>query len=671
MEDPVQPLFTTTPLCRPGAGISPTPADESSPWPVSTCPATMSKNGSSSQPTSAYPSMPSSPTGGSICFAKVPIPVPSSTTVSTDSEATSDWQSEAFTRSGAQSPSLISTLFACQPRPNSQSYCHSQSQTQSQTQSGMSRTRPTAGSSSSSPSHPAPSTPGRCTKPILRRDTTTTSASEDCREYSYRFSGYDLKMPKVSTLDGQRADAQAGTQAQMAPTPPVLKKRHSALTFAIASPRVKINPAVPSSRSTSVSPASSYARTRASPPPALQMPAWSTICTEEAEEEEDDDYDEEEDEDEGGYCESPLPIPGHESDSDEGYQEDEEGGFTSDEEEADGQIGFQRPGTFTGPRLKHRPEWAPAHWASSTHVLNGGNASTPKRRATTFDTVLSYPTSTDDCEPGVGAYTAGPGEFSGLRGRKTSIAIVANTKPSTSSCTRHRSPPPPRTASAGVVAPPAARSPSAADLCRRRGSASAGGSTMLYAKRGWKSDDSAFFSAACGLPSVSRRPTAPAAMYESQVFQLPSAGTGPSVDPAHGTYHRKGSLPTPTLGHQCKSILRSAPVPEPGPVPASALLTPEPESVPMQRSSGVPPVVKDALPPTPPLDCQVNLNLLRRGSAPAPGVEAARATAQDQQRFLGTGLGIAGAGVGLARSATGCEGEVKPKDPPGRLVRCV
>ncbi|WVF67380.1 hypothetical protein IAT40_002136 [Kwoniella sp. CBS 6097] len=713
MSSPLQPLFTTSPLYRPPVDSSNTvngqdqtldmrpqpefhsfyasPLSTHGSHDASIAPfglqagtgesvykhaGSTSASVSASQPSSAHPSAPPSPVFERLSFAKQPIP--SSTAVSTDSEAfSSDWPGSGYTsangngngngarrRSGAQSPSLISTLFACQ----SQTSINNRGARQSQGSS----------SCSSSSAHRTPSLGSRCSaKPILRRNTPSvsmsTSASEDCRDLqagqgqgpSPFTPGYGLGIAQFPVEQAQNA--------------PPLKKRPSALTFAVTSPKAPAQSQVqvpfqsqPQSRSRSrtgsISPIFSHDRTGAgriaiSPP--SRIPSWSTSETEEAEEEDDFDEGQEDDEDEDDYMvDSPLPIPGHESDSDEGYQEDSEGGFTS-EEDGDGED--HGDGTFTtAPRLRHRPSWAAGQWANASRHTG---ALTPKRRAATIDSALAYPTSTDDYEAG----QAGPFDFVGLRGpsssnypsptsrgRKTSIAIVANSKPSSNRCTRHRSPPPPsqsRASSKSVApAPPAARSPSAAELCRRRGSASVQNEgTLAHANsanasakaKGWRSDDSAFF--------PSRKPSIP---MNSATFQLPSASTSSTSTFVH-THHghgqqnrphvpRKGSLPTPGLNSRCRSILRP------------------PSSIPMQRSSGCHPTPAPVVPgpkthtaKVPSVDVAPPLGLLRRGSEPVGGMKDAHRRDTLGSEHCQIGESIINMGQkrrGLARSVTAYEG---------------
>ncbi|OCF44545.1 hypothetical protein I317_01617 [Kwoniella heveanensis CBS 569] len=739
MSSPLQPLFTTSPLVRPPVNTTMTAhlqghghdsQGQCQPFyasPISThgsheppCftpfalhagtdKSTYNKHAgftsaSASQPSSAHPSAPPSPIFEELSFAKQPIP--SSTAVSTDSEAfSSDWPGSGYAStsangnrarslSGAQSPSLISTLFACQSQTSVKNRAARQSQGSSSCSSSSAQRTPSLGSRCSAAAAAA--------KPILRRNTPSvsmsTSASEDCREFhtgsglvpgpSPFTPGYGLAVSQVPNEQSQNA--------------PPLKKRPSALTFAVTSPKAPSQSQCQSSfqvqtqsrsrsRSGSVSPIFSQGRTgnagRIAPiSPPSRITSWSTTTEtdeqeggyQEGEEEEGDDDDEEEedgDDDEDRYVvDSPLPIPGHESDSDEGYQEDSEGGFTSEEDE-DGNGDGGCDGTFTtAPRLRHRPSWAAVQWASTSRITG---TLTPKRRAATIDSAPAYPTSTDDYEAG----QAGPFDFVGLdgsstttsptsRGRKTSIAIVANSKPSSNRCTRHRSPPPPsrsRASSKSVApAPPAARSPSAAELCRRRGSASMqsegtlanANSVSACAKaRGWRSDDSAFF--------PSRKPSVP---MNSATFRLPSASTSTSAFSGHvsqqyghgdGRPHapRKGSLPTPGLSSRCKSILRP------------------PSSIPMQRSSGYHPIATAAPAPaavpgtkgqhkakTPSVDVLAPTALARRGSEPVGGVKDAhrKDTMSSDHCHVAVDMrmGLAlGRRRGLARSVTACEGQ--------------
>ncbi|KAK8853467.1 hypothetical protein IAR55_004174 [Kwoniella newhampshirensis] len=592
---PLPPLFTTSPLCRTSQPAVPsTPSAFTFASPLSThgshtpSPPTKSRGSPSF---SASPNL-SSTYFETLSFAKVPVGVPplttaTSTTVSTDSEAgcisSSDWAVDHGPRSGAQSPSLITCLFQSQSQP--------------------SRSRQTSSNCSSATSpNPTLSTPTCKTvsKPILRRGTTaSTSASEDCREQVFS-AGFGLGISKASDLVPSTRIGGDGRPIDSSSNGPI-KKRPSVLTFAV-------NPCLPSpragpssrsrSRSTSVSPMSSYRRSsgRSSPPP-LRMPTWGATHTEEGEEVEDEDEEE--------FVESPLPIPGHESDSDEGYHEDEEDGYTSEEEMADAV-----DTTFTpGVNLKHRPSWTSKTWDISAFP---NVPPAPQRRSRTVD---AYPTSTDDYEQ---LYATGPGNGDGnasiapgpypYRGRKTSISIVAAAKPSSSRCTRHRSPPPPIRLSV-ERAPPAARSPSAAELCRRRGSLADstpdvcnGGQGSRYRQqgKGWKSDDSAFFHsfASASAFGPGRRPSAPAC---DTTFHLPSASRNRNAPP------RKASLPTPSLssgkGH-CRSILRSHST-------ASGAT-----SIPMQRSSGGATAKSTTRPPTP-----TKIQVVRGGSVPSISVD--------------------------------------------------
>lgn len=534
------------------------------------------------------PSLPASPVFEMLTFEKIPI-VPSSTAVSTDSEAisSSDWGlGMDSSRSGAQSPSLITCLF------------------QSQSISSRPSKQFSSTSTSTSP-YPTPTTPKRfhtASKPILRRDTTTsTSASEDGREhYSYaqahaqaQAQGYGLGLSIAKFAD------------TTAPVPGQLKKRPSALTFAISA----VQPRPSASRSTSVSPMSSYTgaavQGRMSPP--LRIPTWSPT----------DECDDEEQE----FVDSPLPIPGHESDSDEGYQEDEEGGFTSDEE-----LGETSNHQYQ-QSLRPRPSWASSAWTSA--YLHSHSHSHSNRRAATMDNAPSsaFANSMDGIDPvsrsssvGVSPQTYNTTMNSPFRGRKTSISIVASSKPSTSRCSRHRSPPPPLPCDLPTPAPPAASSPSAIGLCRRRGSLAPAQSMAgrqqqhtqagpnrpplpLSSQRGWRSDDSAFF--------PTRRNTTSTA-----TFKLPSASNHASGYQSQqcGSGGRKASLPTPEMGSKktrCTSILRQY---KPRPPP------PPPSSIPMERSSGT-------IVPTPQLPVPLEQTTTyapamncRRGSAPPTAI---------------------------------------------------
>lgn len=557
--------------------------------------------------------MPGSPSFASPCrehctlsFGKIPLPT--STAVSTDSEAgtfSSDWHCASDARNGAQSPSLITSLF----------------QTNSFSRSRL----PSAGSASgSNPVSPA-TTGVSATKPILRRDTFSTNGEDGSRDHEM-FNGFVLGVARVPEEDRAAmdrlprkknpstltfavkpcpvsTDSEAGTfssdwhchsnafptQARQpprssatAPAPvilngilspvegsvgatkpilrrdtisaaeeggtrdgesnvskvpecdeqnvsnqPPLRRRPSALTFAV-------NPCPPMSprsinaqynqrtRSRSTSTSISNMSTLRSPPPST--PSWCSTHSEEDSEEDED----EENEDDDGFVESPIAIPGHEFDSDEGYHEDEEDGFTSGEDDAVTGIG-----TFTNmAKFQNRPSWAETRWASPNVP------STPRRKfgSNREHAYPSYlPSTSDDGD------VEAPIQPAYQRGR-SSIRILTD-KPSNSQCSRHRSPPPPI-----ITAPPAARSPSAAELCRRRGSAGAGasasasvsgiasarasGATVGPAKiltRGWKSDDAAFF------PSR-REPQSATVAETGRTIRFPSVPPAPIGE-------RKASLP--------------------------------------------------------------------------------------------------------------------------------
>ncbi|XAO26299.1 hypothetical protein I312_105135 [Cryptococcus bacillisporus CA1280] len=603
----------------------------------------------SNQPvTSLTPSpprrMPGSPLSASPCvehctlsFGKVPLPT--STAVSTDSEAgtfSSDWHYTNDARNNAQSPSLITSLFQTNPLPRSRQH--------------------SAGSASgSNPISPA-TTGTSATKPILRKDTFSTNGEEGWRDHDM-FNGFVLGVPRASeedqTATGQHppkknpssltfavkpcpvsTDSEAGTfssdwhchsnafptQARQpprssvtAPTPvtsngilnqvegnvggtkpilrrgtistaeeggardgessvsrvpecaernvtsqPPLRRRPSALTFAVnpclpVSPRSNA-PYNQRSRSRSTSTSISNMSTRRSPPPST--PSW---CSTHSEEDSDEDEDEEDEEDDG-YVESPIAIPGHEFDSDEGYHEDEEDGFTSDEHDAVAGIG-----TFTNmTKFQNRPLWAETQWAPRT---SPNAPSTPRRKlgANREHAYPYFPSTTDEGD------AEGPIQPANQRGR-CSIRILTD-KPSNTHCSRHRSPPPPI-----ITAPPAARSPSAAELCRRRGSASAGpgasasasasgmaaarasGATVGPAKiltRGWKSDDAAF------LPSR-REPQSATVAETGRTIRFPSVPPTPVAE-------RKASLPLPvasgrsnTSGGMTKTMQTPAQMQTPG-----------------------------------------------------------------------------------------------------------
>ncbi|WRT69969.1 uncharacterized protein IL334_006960 [Kwoniella shivajii] len=602
MSSPLQPLFTTCPLILPSPSTSTTaqPLFVTSP---------IEEEGYSKH--ASYPSVPPSPLIETLSFAKVPIP---STTVSTDSEAfsSSDW-TDSRRRSGTTSPSLITCLFqsASIMNPNDNNNNKNNRKTD-----------------------PSPNRNG--SKPILRRDLMSTSASEDNRDNHYPFhpstdSGFGLGISKLPLQD---------TESEI-PVLPALKKRPSVLTFAVSSPRAG------PSRSTSVSPTStsSYANAKLPRSPCVK-PNWGKVKgrveNEEIEEEEENDNDNDDGDEENYMIDSPLPIPGcgqdESEEEDEGYVEDEEGGFTSDEEE-------------NHHEMRSKPSWADISWTNE-YVNN-----TPKRRSANIDQ-MEYPTSTDDCAItttsmiGHGRVTS---PSSNLRGRKVSISIVANTKPSSSRCTRHRSPPPPIRASTISVAPPAARSPSAADLCRRRGSASIERSDSQRIKRGWKSDDHSLLPDSiynqnqnqiqnhnCNRRGMSSRPI----ISHTNSFQLPSASASTSTSTSNTNIERKGSLPTTRSekNRQTSSILKKQ--------------HHNPSSIPMQRSSGQ----TNKIPPkTPPLDVvkcptSTTLNKLSRtGSAPVQSTITKNGAGNNHHD--GQMLDIIDGNCHFARSAIGYEEE--------------
>ncbi|WVQ66771.1 uncharacterized protein L199_004962 [Kwoniella botswanensis] len=611
----VQPLFTRSPLIFPPhtqtrhqnqdqARFVTSPISTSPP-PASDLP-TKSRGG---YPSSTFTSTQSSPVFETLSFEKIKIP--SSTTASTDSEA---FSSDYASNSNIQSPSLISCLFQSTSIVAVNTNNHSRKYSNSTTTSPY-PSRP--------PSRNGSLTKGIGSKPILRRDTMmshSTSASEDGFGLGIRQLPLDRSRP--ATIDGQAPTATA------APAP-ALKKRPSCLTFAVSSPtpRSSGNAKAGPSRSTSVSPTSSYTNGKMARSPCIK-PNWSKVRgqveREIQEDEEEEDEDEEDDDGDDVMVDSPLPIPGHgESDEeDQGYVEDEEDGFTTDE---DDEAVNQREDRVFG-------NWNTVEWNKEYLIT------TPKRRNTDFaDMVPAHPmTSTDDND------VPQQGNMVSPRGRKTSICINTNTKPSSNRCTRHRSPPPPtRSSSASYFsAPPAARSPSAADLCRRRGSGSVEhtqSQTLTSSKKGWKSDDSAFFS---------NRPQ----IVKTNSFKLPSA----SGSAAGSTgYARKSSLPTPKLEDKyyrssTRSILKRS--------ETEAKVKVKAESQPMIRSSGE---NKMKIPPkTPPLTNDNNImvvpnindigsvNLLRRGSAPVT-------TLKKDTEHLGVGIRP----NCLARSATGYERE--------------
>ncbi|WWC64857.1 uncharacterized protein I303_107471 [Kwoniella dejecticola CBS 10117] len=655
MSPHVQPLFTSCPL------VFPPPSTASSPHghdhgqslfvtsPISATPpfdeTEELKHARSSQPSSRYNSILPSPVFEALSFNK--IPVPSSTTASTDSEAfSSDWAGPTESkRSSIQSPSLISCLFQSTAivakdqqfsNNNQKSFSgHSQSHTQYQGRSS-------SGEGSN--------------RPILRRDTMSTSASED------NLGAFGLGINKLNLEDH---DGIGNGRC-----PPVIRKRPSILTFAVSSPRA--GPSRPPSRSTSTSasPTSSYACGRLPRSPCVR-PNWGKIRGQVEKEiqeddeqdnednEEDDDEDEDEDENEDYIVDSPLPIPGHDSDEeDAGYMEDEEDGDTSEEDDDDDAINHGADRIFAGPSRSRTT----SDWNNNVIEWNKDYLATPKRRSTTIpqqQPLLNYMTSTDDCFDN-------DNQPMPVRGRKTSIAINENTKPSSNRCTRHRSPPPPiRLKASSIQVPPAARSPSAFDLCRRRDS----GSVEVAARKGWKSDDYAFF------PNPNRHKASSLALgcqkeKGTNQFKLPSASTSTatsasasasasreSITPQTGgaSGNRKNSLPTPKLDGRChstRSILKRN-------ATSSNIHNYEPQSTPMIRSSGE---IAKIPPKTPPLDNHsipltgAGVNLLRRGSAPAKSIQ------QQAQKACANGLLDIGIGPGntkpcIARSATGYEEE--------------
>ncbi|WVW86437.1 hypothetical protein I302_108485 [Kwoniella bestiolae CBS 10118] len=590
--EPIQPLFTRSPLILPPPTHSnqalfvtspistspPAPLDEEMP----------TKHRGARYPSSAYTSTQSSPVFETLSFEKIKIP--SSTTVSTDSEAfSSDYASHSNLESRVQSPSLISCLF----------------QSTSIVAGNGSRKLigPTSPHSRSSSRNGSNSNVviGNGSKPILRRDTMSTSASEDN-------AGFGLGINRFPSTSTQNQETIVSGPCTVAPA---LKKKPSCLTFAVSSPtpRSQSNAKAGPSRSssTSVSPTSSYAG-KLSRSPGMR-PNWSKIRGQvEREIQEDDDEDENNEEE--CMVDSPLPIPGHgESDEeDQGYVEDEEDGFTTDEDEEVDPRTDQLFGNWDGRKVEWNREY---------------QLTTPKRRNTEIlPGPTNYMTSTDDNDISIN-----PQNLISPRGRKTSICINTNTKPSSNRCTRHRSPPPPIRSTSLVSAPPAARSPSAADLCRRRGSVEQG---LISTRKGWKSDDSAFF------------PTRPN-MVKKDSFKLPSASSGGCTTQAMASQgNRKASLPTPKLDGRCstRSILKSSCAETTGQTHRD-----EPESQPMIRSSG-----ENKIPPkTPPLTGDLIVpssgNMLRRGSAPV---------IHETKDMSGAGVGRPGC---LARSATGYEEE--------------
>ncbi|KAK6909191.1 hypothetical protein I203_103208 [Kwoniella mangroviensis CBS 8507] len=620
----VQPLFTRSPLIFPphtqtqhqnqDQALFVTSPISTSPPPASDLP-TKSRGGYQS---STFTSTQSSPVFETLSFEKIKIP--SSTTASTDSEA---FSSDYASNSNIQSPSLISCLFQSTSIVAGNTNNHSRKYSNSTTTSPY-PSRP--------PSRNGSLTKGTGSKPILRRDTMmshSTSASEDGFGLGIRQLPLDRSRP--ATIDGQAPTATA------APAP-ALRKRPSCLTFAVSSPtpRSSGNAKAGPSRSTSASPTSSYTNGKMARSPCIK-PNWSKVRgqveREIQEDEEEEDEDEEDDDGDDVMVDSPLPIPGHgESDEeDQGYVEDEEDGFTTDEDQDDDEVNGGRDRLFGN--------WNTVEWNEEYLIT------TPKRRNTDFaNMVPAHPmTSTDDNDIRDPSHE----NIVSPRGRKTSICINTNTKPSSNRCTRHRSPPPPTRSSSTsyISAPPAARSPSAAGLCRRRGSGSVEhphqSQIFTSSKKGWKSDDSAFFS------------TGPPIM-KTNSFKLPSASAAGFTG-----YSRKSSLPTPKLEDKCyrsnsstRSILKHSE--NEGKTKVKA------ESQPMIRSSGE---NKMKIPPkTPPLTNDNNImvvpntnmnhigsvNLLRRGSAPVT-------TLKKDTEHLGVGVG--NRPNCLARSATGYERE--------------
>ncbi|WWC91968.1 uncharacterized protein L201_006921 [Kwoniella dendrophila CBS 6074] len=667
---PIQPLFTTSPLILP-----PNPTTSHQPLiftsPKSTSPSKDKYHDdeeeeelvkhigfTSSQPSSAYPSVPPSPVFEALSFAKIPLP--SSATVSTDSEAFSSDCAAGLSRSNSQqqignyngngieskrssiqSPSLISCLFQSTSIVNSSNNINRKSSCPPSTATNNHR----SGSINAV---------GSGSRPILRRDTISTSASEDNKDH-FSSIGFGLginKLPLEIDTNVSRG------------VPPPLKKKPSVLKFAVTSPR---NNAPSQSRSrstsTSISPTSSYANVsnKFAKSPCIK-PDWSKVRgqvereTRQIEEENDDedgndDFTEEDDDDEEGYMvESPLPIPGHD-DEDLGYVEDDE--EDDDDEDEDDDINHGADRLFGNTNINHTASgsnWRnnELHWNRDFPVVT-----TPKRRSTTIipSTSTNYMTSTDDNSvfPNIlQRHVSSPNMPGSGRGRKTSICINENTKPSSSRCTRHRSPPPPIRSQSNIFVPPAARSPSAAELCKRRGSASNSAeglftNTLLgNSKKGWKSDDSAFFT---------NRPT----INQTTSIKLPSANKPVMVG------IRKNSLPTPNLGTRSRStstnssttrsILKSS---------TSSHVEDKPTSIPMIRSSG-----ENKIPPkTPPLDnlehpqmvYPNSVNLLRRGSEPVRSI-------QDKQNDLSVdivddlNLNMNNSNGCLARSAIGYEEE--------------
>ncbi|WVQ83699.1 hypothetical protein IAT38_005843 [Cryptococcus sp. DSM 104549] len=557
-----QPLFTTSPLFhRPS---QPHPVFASPPTKHTSSSASYRSPSSSRSLTPSSPSLSYNPHGPAETLSFAKIPLPTSTTASTDSEAgalSSDFwgypdpSSPTASRSGAQSPSLITTLFQTQKSNGS---------------SSAGRSRQTSACSTGS-TYPTPITPvtsgnGGCAgKPILRRDTFSTSGEE-----AFFPDGYGLGITRGSAQQQAAAGAGAGVTSTGATG---VKKRPSVLTFAV-------NPCLPSPRSRADSSAAASAsvsarsrsRSRSStsslmssqsqlpthphthrPSPPPRTSSWGSSRSPGGSDEydsEDDDEDEEDQENGNSFMESPIPIPGHESDSDEGYHEDEEDGFTSDEEDvlprgAGGCVGLD---TFAlGPNgsavRRHPLSWGDSQWTvvGVSHPSSAA-AATPKRRTRTIayededeDNAYPYPPSTTD--------DGAARPFPPTR-KNSSIHILAD-KPSNPRCTRHRSPPPPiRTKNLTLVeAPPAARSPSAAELCRRRGSASASATVgMGRTARGWKSDDpSLFLGGGRKVPQSATAVEAPRAKLAipPPVCEAPQRGR----DVRPGVGGRKASLP--------------------------------------------------------------------------------------------------------------------------------
>ncbi|RSH91512.1 hypothetical protein EHS25_009811 [Saitozyma podzolica] len=385
-----------------------------------------------------------------LTFAKMPIPYPTSTAPSTDSEALSDTPLDSSSTHPAsrisRSPSLLTCLF----QSNSRSACSSRAPSSA----GSSQPTPITPTNSNSRSGSGSGIWG-C-KPILRRSTacasTSTSASEDNGG-----NGIGGFMPKAShpfnLTSLEKVSEQNSSTTSVIPT--LHGRRSCTLKFAVT----RTVPVQVSSTAASSVRSTSRSRMSRSPAP---VHAWDELP-----------------------CALPVEID-DESDEDEGYVEDEEGGFTSDEDEL---------GTFAGPsRMRWQPPFRP------DLVLPSSPYGNPKRKMT----VEVYSTTDDNDNDIEDDNAPTPRLNQPTRGRKVSISIVGlGGSRLVEKCSRHLSPPPPCLspttylgAEDQIEAPPAARSPSAAEFCRRRGSGvprltrdHEQGCRQL---RGWRSDDAAF-----------------------------------------------------------------------------------------------------------------------------------------------------------------------------------